>query len=121
MCTSSTKGRLPSSRRRDDVQRAARLQAEPILRDRRALVKQSEQIKLQFLELVVGDLTGQVLSKDATLTEAALIAYCRQQLTGYKTPRQVEFRDTLPKTNIGKILRRELREQAQPVESTHAG
>ena len=68
MCTSSTKGRLPSSRRRDDVQCAARLQAEPILRDRRALVKQAEQIKLQFLKLVVGDLTGQVLSKDAALT-----------------------------------------------------
>jgi long-chain acyl-CoA synthetase len=52
-----------------------------------------------------------VVRKDTTLTEAALIAYCRQNLTGYKTPRQVEFRDTLPKTNIGKILRRELREQ----------
>jgi long-chain acyl-CoA synthetase len=62
-----------------------------------------------------------VVRKDATLTEAALIAYCRQHLTGYKIPRQVEFRDTLPKTNIGKILRRELREQALPVESTHAG
>jgi long-chain acyl-CoA synthetase len=51
-----------------------------------------------------------VVRKDTTLTEATLIAYCRQHLTGYKTPRQVEFRDALPKTNIGKILRRELRE-----------
>jgi long-chain acyl-CoA synthetase len=50
-----------------------------------------------------------VVRKDPALTEAALIAYCRQHLTGYKTPRQVEFRDVLPKTNIGKILRRELR------------
>jgi long-chain acyl-CoA synthetase len=55
-----------------------------------------------------------VVRKDMGLTEADLVAYCRQQLTGYKTPRQVEFRDTLPKTNIGKILRRELREQEQP-------
>ena len=62
-----------------------------------------------------------VVRKDAALTEADLIAHCRQQLTGYKTPRQVEFRDTLPKTNIGKILRRELREQEKPVEPTSAG
>jgi long-chain acyl-CoA synthetase len=54
-----------------------------------------------------------VVRKDPALTEAALIAYCRQQLTGYKTPRQVEFRDALPKTNVGKVLRRELREQEQ--------
>ena len=38
-----------------------------------------------------------VVRKDMGLTEAALIAYCRQQLTGYKSPRQVEFRDALPK------------------------
>jgi long-chain acyl-CoA synthetase len=55
-----------------------------------------------------------VVRKDPALTEAALIAYCRQHLTGYKTPRQVEFRDTLPKTNIGKILRRELRGERAP-------
>jgi long-chain acyl-CoA synthetase len=39
-----------------------------------------------------------------------LIAYCRENLTGYKVPRHVEFRDELPKSNVGKILRRELRE-----------
>jgi long-chain acyl-CoA synthetase len=50
-----------------------------------------------------------VVRKDATLTEADLVAHCRQHLTGYKTPRQIEFRDTLPKTNVGKVLRRELR------------
>jgi long-chain acyl-CoA synthetase len=47
--------------------------------------------------------------KDPALTEAALIAYCRKQLTGYKTPRQIEFRESLPHTTVGKILRRELR------------
>jgi long-chain acyl-CoA synthetase len=57
-----------------------------------------------------------VVRKDPALTEAALIAYCRKHLTGYKTPRQVEFRDTLPKTNIGKILRRELRGEDRPAE-----
>ena len=62
-----------------------------------------------------------VVRKDPTLTEAALIAYCRQQLTGYKTPRQVEFRDALPNTNVGKILRRELREQEQPAGPPSAG
>ncbi len=50
-----------------------------------------------------------VVKKDPALTEADLIAYCRERLTGYKRPRQVEFRDSLPKSNVGKILRRELR------------
>jgi long-chain acyl-CoA synthetase len=51
-----------------------------------------------------------VVRKDEALTEADLIAHCRQNLTGYKTPRLVEFRSTLPRTPVGKILRRELRE-----------
>jgi long-chain acyl-CoA synthetase len=51
-----------------------------------------------------------VVRKDKALTGADLIAYSRQYLTGYKTPHLVEFRDTLPRTNVGKILRRELRE-----------
>ena len=50
-----------------------------------------------------------VVRKDQKLTEAELVAYCRQYLTGYKTPRHVEFRDALPHTTVGKILRRELR------------
>jgi long-chain acyl-CoA synthetase len=58
-----------------------------------------------------------VVRKDPTLTEADLIAYARQYLTGYKIPRHVEFRDALPKTNIGKILRRELREASRRTET----
>ncbi|MTD39491.1 long-chain-fatty-acid--CoA ligase FadD [Erwinia sp. CPCC 100877] len=51
-----------------------------------------------------------VVRKSDTLTEEALIAFCRRNLTGYKVPKQVEFRDELPKSNVGKILRRELRD-----------
>ncbi len=51
-----------------------------------------------------------VIRKDPTLTAAALIAFCHEQLTGYKVPRHVEFRDDLPRTNVGKILRRALKE-----------
>ncbi len=52
-----------------------------------------------------------VVRKDSTLTEAQLKAYCHEQLTGYKCPKYVEFRNDLPKTNVGKILRRELRDE----------
>ena len=51
-----------------------------------------------------------VVKKDPGLTAEALIEHCRGQLTGYKVPRHVEFRDELPKTNVGKVLRRELRD-----------
>ena len=51
-----------------------------------------------------------VVKKDPDLTSEALIEHCREQLTGYKVPRHVEFRDELPKTNVGKVLRRELRD-----------
>jgi long-chain acyl-CoA synthetase len=50
-----------------------------------------------------------VVRKDPALDEKAIIAFCRERMTGYKVPRQVEFRDTLPKSPVGKILRRELR------------
>ncbi|TVR60996.1 MAG: long-chain-fatty-acid--CoA ligase [Candidatus Competibacteraceae bacterium] len=53
-----------------------------------------------------------VVKKDPALTAEALIAHCRQHLTSYKVPRHVEFRTELPKTNVGKILRRLLREGA---------
>ena len=48
--------------------------------------------------------------KDPTVTEAELIEHCRKSLTGYKIPREVVFKDELPKTNVGKVLRRALRE-----------
>lgn len=51
-----------------------------------------------------------VVRKDPNLTAEALIAHCRTQLTGYKVPRYVEFRADLPRTNVGKILRRALKE-----------
>ena len=54
-----------------------------------------------------------VVKKDDSLTEEALIAFCRRQLTGYKVPKRVEFRAELPKSNVGKILRRELRDEAR--------
>ncbi|MDM0020431.1 AMP-binding protein [Variovorax saccharolyticus] len=53
-----------------------------------------------------------VVRKDPALTEEAVLRYCHDQLTGYKRPKQIEFRDALPKTNVGKILRRELRTSA---------
>jgi long-chain acyl-CoA synthetase len=50
-----------------------------------------------------------VVKKDPNLSTEALLAYCRENLTGYKRPKFIEFRSDLPKTNVGKILRRELR------------
>jgi long-chain acyl-CoA synthetase len=51
-----------------------------------------------------------VVKKDPNLTEEDLVSYCHDELTGYKRPRYIEFLDELPKSNVGKILRRELRE-----------
>ena len=53
-----------------------------------------------------------VVRNDVTLTEDDVARYCKQNLTGYKQPKYIEFRDDLPKTNVGKILRRELRSHA---------
>ena len=50
-----------------------------------------------------------IVKNDPTLTEDDVGAFCKQHLTGYKRPKYIEFRDDLPKTNVGKILRRELR------------
>lgn len=50
-----------------------------------------------------------IVKKDDSLTEKQVIEHCRKHLTGYKIPKMVEFKDDLPKTNVGKILRRELR------------
>jgi long-chain acyl-CoA synthetase len=52
-----------------------------------------------------------VVPRDKTLTVDELREFCSEQLTGYKRPRHFEFRDSLPKTNVGKILRRELRDE----------
>ncbi len=52
-----------------------------------------------------------IVKRDPSLTEEAVRAFCKEQLTGYKRPKHIEFRSELPKTNVGKILRRELREQ----------
>jgi long-chain acyl-CoA synthetase len=53
-----------------------------------------------------------VVKSDPTLSEEDIASYCRENFTGYKRPRVVEFRDELPKSNVGKILRRELRSSA---------
>ena len=52
-----------------------------------------------------------VVRKDPGLTAEQLMAYCKEQLTGYKKPKYIEFREELPKTNVGKILRRVLRDE----------
>jgi long-chain acyl-CoA synthetase len=52
-----------------------------------------------------------VVKKDSLLTETELLQHCHQHLTSYKCPREVEFRDELPKSNVGKILRRQLRDE----------
>ncbi|ESE42984.1 MAG: long-chain-fatty-acid--CoA ligase FadD [Shewanella xiamenensis] len=54
-----------------------------------------------------------VVAKDKSLTADDIIKHCRAHLTGYKVPKLVEFRDELPKTNVGKILRRELRDEVK--------
>ena len=54
-----------------------------------------------------------IVRKDPDLSEQDVLAYCRTQLTGYKLPRHIEFRKDLPKTPIGKILRRDLRDPAK--------
>ena len=65
---------------------------------------------------VPDDKTGEavkvvIVKKDPSLTKEAVIGYCGTQLTGYKLPRHVEFRSALPKTPVGKVLRRELRDE----------
>jgi long-chain acyl-CoA synthetase len=65
---------------------------------------------------VPDDKTGEavkvvIVKKDPNLSKESVIEHCKRELTGYKIPRHVEFRDSLPKTPIGKILRRELRDK----------
>jgi long-chain acyl-CoA synthetase len=54
-----------------------------------------------------------VVKKDPNLTKETIIAFCRERLTGYKMPRQIEFWTELPKTNVGKVLRRSVRDTPQ--------
>ncbi len=58
-----------------------------------------------------------VVKKDPGLTAEQLMDYCKQQFTGYKRPKYIEFRDELPKTNVGKILRRALRDEKKQPET----
>jgi long-chain acyl-CoA synthetase len=60
-----------------------------------------------------------VVRKDPNLSAEQLMDYCKQQFTGYKKPKYIEFRDELPKTNVGKILRRALRDEKQ-AQAEHA-
>ena len=65
---------------------------------------------------VPSDATGEtvkifVVKRDASLEQSALIAHCRKHLTAYKVPKLIEFRNELPKSNVGKILRRHLRDE----------
>jgi long-chain acyl-CoA synthetase len=59
-----------------------------------------------------------VIAEDPAPTEAEVIAHCRENLARYKVPRRVEFREELPMSNIGKILRRELRDDPAPVDAS---
>ena len=64
---------------------------------------------------VPSDKTGEairlfVVKKDPALSKEDLIAYCRENLTGYKVPKDIVFKNELPKSNVGKILRRELKD-----------
>jgi long-chain acyl-CoA synthetase len=61
-----------------------------------------------------------VVRRDPNLTGAALMEYCKAQFTGYKKPKYIEFRDELPKTNVGKILRRALRDEQQATQKQAA-
>jgi len=52
-----------------------------------------------------------IVKKDPNVTPEDIIKFCRENLTAYKVPKLIEFRKDLPKTNVGKILRRELRDE----------
>ena len=60
-----------------------------------------------------------VVKKDPALTAEDLIKHCHKYLTGYKIPRHIYFRTDLPKTNVGKILRRALRDELQSLKNQH--
>src|SRR3569833_655974 len=55
-----------------------------------------------------------IVKKDPELTAEDVIKFCHEQLTNYKVPKRIEFRTELPKTTVGKILRRQLRDEKPP-------
>lgn len=59
-----------------------------------------------------------IVKKDPSLTEEEVVAHCKSVLTGYKRPKFIEFRDELPKSNVGKILRKDLRTPAPSPEAS---
>jgi long-chain acyl-CoA synthetase len=61
-----------------------------------------------------------VVRKDPALTVEQLMEFCKENFTGYKKPKYIEFRDELPKSNVGKILRRELRDAAVAAQAKSA-
>jgi long-chain acyl-CoA synthetase len=82
------------------------------------VLMQHEKVREAAAIGVPSDLSGEavkvcIVKKDPSLTKEEVLDHCRRQLTGYKVPKIIEFRDELPKTNIGKILRRELRDEAK--------
>jgi long-chain acyl-CoA synthetase len=82
------------------------------------VLMQHEKVREAAAIGVPSDLSGEavkvcIVKKDASLTKEEVLDHCRRQLTGYKVPKIIEFRDELPKTNVGKILRRELRDEAK--------
>ena len=62
-----------------------------------------ERLKTDELDVIF------IVRSDPQLTEEAVAEYCKKEFTNYKRPKYIQFRDELPKTNVGKILRRELR------------
>jgi len=52
-----------------------------------------------------------IVAKSPSLTKEDVVAFCKENLTGYKRPKHIEFRDELPKSNVGKILRKDLRSE----------
>ena len=66
----------------------------------------------EFIGLSLGELVKLfVVKKNPNLTKNDIYNHCRKNLSAYKVPKEIEFKDELPKTNVGKILRRALREE----------
>ena len=79
-------------------------------------------IKGQNFSITIDKETGEIIKawvvlrddKKGSITEDELLAWCKENMTGYKVPRHIEFRDSIPKSLIGKVLRREIQE-ADPI------